>query len=191
MSSSKLTKKAIAAELKDLCRKKSFDKISISDITEQCGLNRQTFYYHFEDKYELLNWIYLNEVFAEFIEDISLDNWDQHFQRMMEQMVSERSFYFNTVTCDPKNFMDFIYKISHTLFTEAIAVFDPKGRVEDEKRDFYASFYSHGSCGILLDWVNHNMKAEPEHVASMLKFLAEDSKRLGFKLSEESGTPLE
>lgn len=190
MSSSKLTKKAIAAELKDLCRKKSFDKISISDITEQCGLNRQTFYYHFEDKYELLNWIYLNEVFTEFIEDINLDNWDQHLQKMMEQMTDEKSFYLNTVTCDPKNFMGFIYKISHSLFIEAISILDQKGRVDQEKRDFYASFYSHGSCGILLDWVNHNMKESPKQIAAMLKFLAEDSKRLGFKLLEEGVSPL-
>ena len=61
MPDSNITKHAIAAALKELCREKSFDKISIADITSTCGLNRQTFYYHFEDKYELLNWIYYTE----------------------------------------------------------------------------------------------------------------------------------
>ena len=51
MPDSNITKHAIAAALKELCREKSFDKISIADITSTCGLNRQTFYYHFEDKY--------------------------------------------------------------------------------------------------------------------------------------------
>ncbi len=50
-----LTKKAIAEGLKELCHHKDFNKISVRDITEQCGLNRQTFYYHFQDKYELLD----------------------------------------------------------------------------------------------------------------------------------------
>lgn len=54
MSESLITKKAIAQALKNLCRDKAFDKISIADITTACGLNRQTFYYHFQDKYELL-----------------------------------------------------------------------------------------------------------------------------------------
>lgn len=47
MSESLITKKAIAAGLKELMKRKSFDKITISDITNECGLNRQTFYYHF------------------------------------------------------------------------------------------------------------------------------------------------
>ena len=64
MSDSLITKKAIAAALKQVCREKPFDKISIADITAVCGLNRQTFYYHFQDKYELLSWIYYNENFS-------------------------------------------------------------------------------------------------------------------------------
>lgn len=55
MSDSLITKKAIASGIKELTQKKSFNKISIRDITDQCGLNRQTFYYHFQDKYELIN----------------------------------------------------------------------------------------------------------------------------------------
>lgn len=43
MPDSNITKHAIAAALKELCREKSFDKISIADITSTCGLNRQTF----------------------------------------------------------------------------------------------------------------------------------------------------
>ena len=53
---SNITKHAIAAALKELCREKSFDKISIADITSTCGLNRQTFYYHFADTYALMDW---------------------------------------------------------------------------------------------------------------------------------------
>ena len=55
MSDALITKRAIAEALKKICREKPFDKISIADITSDCGLNRQTFYYHFQDKYELLS----------------------------------------------------------------------------------------------------------------------------------------
>ena len=62
MSESITTKNAIAAGFRTLMEKKSFEKITISDITDECGLNRQTFYYHFKDKYDLLNWIFYNEI---------------------------------------------------------------------------------------------------------------------------------
>ena len=50
MSDSIITKKALALGLKELLKKKSFDNVIVSDITDICGLNRQTFYYHFHDK---------------------------------------------------------------------------------------------------------------------------------------------
>lgn len=51
------TKFAIAFAFKELLLEKSIDKITINDITEKCGINRQTFYYHFHDIYELIECI--------------------------------------------------------------------------------------------------------------------------------------
>ena len=72
MSDSIKTKNAIAQGFKELMEKKAFAKITVSDITSKCGLNRQTFYYHFQDKYELLNWIFYNEAIEPFVEGLSL-----------------------------------------------------------------------------------------------------------------------
>ena len=58
MSDSNLTKNALAASMKKLMREKPFDKISVSDICIDCGINRKSFYYHFRDKYDLVNWIF-------------------------------------------------------------------------------------------------------------------------------------
>lgn len=54
MSGTHDTKQAIASALIELCEQKDFRKISVQDITKKVGLNRQTFYYHFTDKYDLL-----------------------------------------------------------------------------------------------------------------------------------------
>ena len=78
MSESILTKRIIADGFRAVMAKKSFEKITISDITDQCGLNRQTFYYHFQDKYELLNWILYTEVITPFTEDLTIDIVRRH-----------------------------------------------------------------------------------------------------------------
>ena len=96
VSESLITKKAIAYGLKELTKKKSFDKITIRDITETCGLNRQTFYYHFQDKYELADWIYYNEAISIIINDLTFDNWDSKLLLMLTQMKNESYFYQNT-----------------------------------------------------------------------------------------------
>ena len=53
---SNITKKALASSLKKILSKKEFNKITINDITEDCGVNRQTFYYHFKDIYDLMEY---------------------------------------------------------------------------------------------------------------------------------------
>lgn len=55
------TKHALAAALKELMAQKSIDKITIHDITERCGIRRQNFYYHFEDVYDLMRWMFQEE----------------------------------------------------------------------------------------------------------------------------------
>ena len=53
---SQITKRALASALKELLEHKPLNKITIADITEQCGVNRQTFYYHFENLMDVLEW---------------------------------------------------------------------------------------------------------------------------------------
>ena len=50
---SQVTKRALEASLKNLLLQKPLSKITISDITEDCGINRMTFYYHFKDIYDV------------------------------------------------------------------------------------------------------------------------------------------
>lgn len=51
---SQITKRAMEASLKKLLLEKPLDKITINDITTDCGINRMTFYYHFKDIYDLV-----------------------------------------------------------------------------------------------------------------------------------------
>ena len=53
---SNVTKRALEQSLKNLLLKKPLTKITIGDITEDCGINRMTFYYHFKDIYDLVEW---------------------------------------------------------------------------------------------------------------------------------------
>ena len=60
--SSLTTKRAIAYTFKVLLKEKPFNKITINDIASECDINRQTFYYHFQDIKDLVEWICIDEV---------------------------------------------------------------------------------------------------------------------------------
>ena len=56
-----MTKKVLASSLKEFMRHKPFSKITVKEIIQNCGVNRNTFYYHFDDIYALLRWMLTEE----------------------------------------------------------------------------------------------------------------------------------
>lgn len=186
MSESNITKKAISQALKELCREKPFDKISVADITAACGLNRQTFYYHFQDKYELLSWIYYNENFSRITEDISFDNWDKKILQMLKIMKKEKSFYSNTLKEQEHTFESYLFEMAKALFMEAIDQMDELKRLKETEKEFDAEFYAFGICGIIINWTQNGMKIPPETVAARLKCLARDREQIVLTPGEEN-----
>lgn len=182
MSDSILTKKAIAAVLKELTLTRPFDKISISEITKACNLNRQTFYYHFQDKYELLGWIYYTEGFSIAIHDINFENWHQKILDFLKVLRKDKTFYCNTIKSAEKDFVEYLLQITIALFEEAIKAVDVQQKVKAEEQKFISEFYAYGVCGIITNWIHKGMKEEPETVAHNLKLLALNTEQLAYKI---------
>lgn len=180
MSDSLITKRAIAEALKQVCREKPFNKISISDITAVCGLNRQTFYYHYQDKYELLSWIYYNENFAAIAENITLENWDQKVLELLENMRAEKAFYINTIKEQEHTFESYLLEMAKALFLEAILFLDEKKKLTEEEQEFDAQFYAYGICGVIVNWAEKGMKQEPWLIVRQLKSLVNATKQIGY-----------
>jgi probable dihydroxyacetone kinase regulator len=174
MSESLITKKAIAAGMKELTKKKSFDKITVSDITEICGLNRQTFYYHFQDKFELVNWIYYNELIVHVTDNLSYDNCTEKVLQMLIKMKEDEYFYINTLKASVKNeFEEYLSRVTSELFYEIITRIAQKNiKMEEDEIRFIADFYSFGITGTILSWASTGMKDSPEYISEKLRNLA-------------------
>ena len=60
-----VTKQVLAYALKNLMTRQPLSKITVGDICQSCGMNRKSFYYHFQDKYDLVTWIFRGDLAAE------------------------------------------------------------------------------------------------------------------------------
>ena len=76
MPDSQLTKRALAQAMKEAMSELPLEKIRIKDIVKRCNMNRQSFYYHFKDKYDLVNWIFYTEFFADIRDYLDEPNWE-------------------------------------------------------------------------------------------------------------------
>ncbi|OJU10527.1 MAG: dihydroxyacetone kinase transcriptional activator DhaS [Clostridiales bacterium 43-6] len=182
MSESLITKKALSSGLKNLMKHTGFDKITIAGITKQCGLNRQTFYYHFQDKYELLNWICYNEVILPLSENLTFDTWGDRILTMLTTMKNESYFYINTLKSSGANeFEQYLLSFAKGFFAEIIEKLDLNHSVSKENVDFIAQFYSFGVVGVIVSWAKTEMTATPESLTEKVKALVNDSKMFAVK----------
>jgi probable dihydroxyacetone kinase regulator len=186
MADSLITKKAIADSLKELTKEKSFDKISVKDISEKCGINRQTFYYHFVDKYALLEWIYQTELLEKILADVTLDNWREKFTLTLKTMKEEKRFYINTINHTEDYIQRFMIDQAGNLFIRAIDELDERSKVREEQRKFFSRFFAYGVCGIVIEWVSGGMLQEPEVIIDNLWELLTYCERAAYaKVTEE------
>ena len=156
MSESNITKNALAASMKKLMRSRPFEKISVSDICSDCGINRKSFYYHFRDKYDLVNWIF----YTEFIGSMDLSGyrtgWDW-LNDMGEYFYKEREFYRCALKIEGQNsFKDYLVEVISPI----AAVFLQDVFPETEKDNFYITFMLDALLTSTVRWLSGGYSME-------------------------------
>ena len=162
-SVSKLAKKALLQAFGELIEEKPFNKITITDITARCGLNRMTFYYHFDNIYELMIWgleAQLHEVSKDYI---NYENWKTGYLHIY-YFALERKTYIKKIfqTLEQENLEHYVNKIAERM---VIAVIDDKlgdKSLDEDERLFTARVCSHVLTATLMNWVSQGMKEDPE-----------------------------
>lgn len=96
---SQVTKRALEQSLKNLLLKKPLTKITVSDIAADCGINRMTFYYHFKDIYDLVEWACLEDAKRALDEKKTCDTWQQGLLQIFEAVQQNKPFILNVYRC--------------------------------------------------------------------------------------------
>ena len=182
MSESIITKQAIANGLKQVMKTKPFAKVSVIDITTVCGLKRQTFYYHFQDKYDLLNWIFRTEVLVELTTDLTVDTWPRNLGRMLFVLKEQKVFYKNALKYSFQDeFHEYLFKVSNTLIYNIISHMDEERKISEEDKQFLSSFFSYGVVGSIISWVTEGMTKPPEEMIAIIVNLVNACKTYAVK----------
>ncbi|MDR3305968.1 MAG: TetR/AcrR family transcriptional regulator C-terminal domain-containing protein, partial [Clostridiales Family XIII bacterium] len=90
-----ITKQALAASLKKLLTQKTLGKITVIDVANDCGVNRQTFYYHFHDIYDLVEWTFLHEASRALGSDKTYETWQQGFLKIFDYILENKTMIKN------------------------------------------------------------------------------------------------
>lgn len=137
MAASRDTKKMLADTLRSLMDNYSFDQITVTQICESCGINRKSFYYHFKDKYDVVNWIFDSEFNTTAI-DPSLSGW-VNLVSCCNYLYENRAFYKKALEITGQN--SFTEHFRNTLYNRAKSDYRstiPLENVSDFQINFFA-----------------------------------------------------
>lgn len=172
---SQVTKRALEASLKNLLLKKPLTKITIGDIAEDCGINRMTFYYHFRDIYDLVEWVCLEDAKKALADNKTYETWQQGFVRIFDAVRENKPFIMNVYRCASREQVEkYLTPLTDDLLLGVINELSAGMVVRAEDKAFIAQVYSYAFVGLMLDWIKDEMKQNPETLVNRFALVIQD-----------------
>lgn len=155
------TKLALEESLKRLLLKKPLDKITINDLTTDCGISRMTFYYHFKDIYDLVEWTCLEESRKALQGKKTYDTWQEGLLQIFEAVYENKPFIINAYNSISRELIEnFLFQMTHDLIMGVVEEQSKETLLTNEQKNFIADFYKYSFVGIMLDWLRQGMRSD-------------------------------
>lgn len=172
MMSSLTTKKAIAYTFKDLLKEKPFNKITVNDISNQCNINRQTFYYHFQDIPDLVEWICIDDVDHLIKKKEEYETWEDKFLIVFKIMLEEKIFVENIYHSVSREVLRTnLYRLVYPIIYDEITKKSKGKGLREEDKKFITNFYKYAFVSIVFEWIDKDMYEDPEMIVLKVSHL--------------------
>ena len=161
------TKLALARALQESLRTKSLDEVRVSELCARCDLQRQSFYYHFQDKYDLVAWIFLQDFSAGFSSNgyrLSLECISEILRRVYEK----KELYLR-VLADRSQNLPLLY-IQKYIYEFSVDLFCRRDGVEQlpETLCIKIQFLVYGAIGLVYEWLKGHIQKDEEALARLM-----------------------
>ena len=164
---SQTTKRALAASLKHLLLQKPLNKITINDIAEDCGISRMTFYYHFKDIYDLVEWTCVEDGTRALEGKKTYDTWQEGFLNIFHAVQDNKPIIMNVYrSVSRERIEQYLNPLIHSLILGVVEEKAAERSVHTEDKQFIASFYEYAFIGVMLEWIGNGMKEDPAAIVA-------------------------
>lgn len=153
MANSEMTKRALTDAFCTLAQKMPADKITVGHVTEACGLNRQTFYYHFQDMVDLVEWMLIFQARQTIGGPEEPPSWQQALARVCEYIEKNKALYTNLARSQMRGAAGTVFVSGAKGLFVYVQVLAEGTKVTEEEQRFLASFYTTALIGMMQKWL--------------------------------------
>ena len=167
-------KQRLADALKAEMSEKPLDKITVRSLTERCGVNRQTFYYHFDDIYDLLKWIYGHEIIA-LLENVeSADTWKESLMLFFNYLDENTQFCRNTLNSAGYTHLRTLFRgIINEIVKKYILFFTDGVFPDADFMDFLINYYTISIGSVAESYLRGELHQTPSMIVKYLEQIIE------------------
>ena len=178
MQGKNATDALLAESFKKLALQHPIEKITIKEITDQAGVIRPTFYNHFQDKYELLEWIISNDLIEPIRPLLENRMINEALLLLFMNIEKERDFYIQAARLEGQNSFEFIArnnvkKILVDIIIHNSAAKIPKYHWLTPER--IASYYAQSMCSVVITWIQSGMTISSKELAEIYDYIMSHS----------------
>ena len=161
----------LAEALENICKRKSLENITVSQIAAEAGVTRQVFYHYFDDKFELASWIHYMHLYRSVkmvLEKGTLQIWQQTTTHWMYQLEENKAFYINAFqSVSQKEFQRIIREFFYGCYQWHME--QQMRRALKEEEAFVLHAYLHGGMEVIYEWIAGGMNMPVERMVELLK----------------------
>ena len=131
-----------------------------------------TFYYHFKDIYDLVEWSCVEDARKALEGKKTYDTWQQGFLQIFEAVLANKIFIQNVYHSVSREQVEiYLYKLTYDLLIGVVEEKAENMNVREEDKQFIANFYKYAFVGLMLDWIKDGMKEDPQLIIDRLGLL--------------------
>lgn len=168
------TKKTLAASLKKAMGKKPLSKITVSEIIGDCGVNRKTFYYHFEDIYGLLKWMVEQEAVEVVKQFYLMVDFDDAIQFVIDYVDANKHILNCAYDSMGRDVMKRFFYADFIGILRTIVDGTEKElsmSVTEDFKIFLCNLYAEALAGILIDWFQDKKARDRENTLQYISLI--------------------
>ena len=164
------TKMELANAFKELSKKKPMNKITVNDLIKYCQLNRNTFYYHFEDFHDLINWMF-NEEVKKIIDNFDKSNYENFLNSVLDYIEENKHILNSAYNSFGREQLKKILKIHFYTTFDGIITNHIKSRnltIDEDFKQFLIDFYSAGIGELIVNYCKEEQCIDRKKLISYL-----------------------
>ena len=165
------TAKTILDSFNRLIVENDFHKITVEMIMKAAEVSRATFYRHFKDKYDLVNWIFDVEFFSVIEQNESYSAWN-FMENLCVYLYENKKFYKCALKIRGQNsfeehFIELLIPIMESNIREILNEEDAK--IDEVVLEFHINFCIDAFVGVIKRWIQDSKDIKPEDFLAMAK----------------------